>query len=537
MWDVVFQGARIVDGTGNPWYRGDVAVQDGIIADMGDLPPDCAKERVDVQDRVLCPGFVDLHTHSDFVIFRDPVMVSKLCQGVTTQAVGQCGQSAAPLDSRYVGLLKSYLGFILAGTDIPWDWTTFQDWFRTVEKLPLAGNVAAFVGHGTIRAATLGFENRPPSREEMDHMKALLREGMDSGCFGMTTGLIYPPGVYSSAEELIELAQVLKETGGLYFSHMRNESAFLLDSVRDTINIGRQAGIPVQISHHKALGRDNWGLVTESLRMVDEARTQGVDVTIDQYPYTSCSTSVRACLPPWAQEGGIGETCARLKDPDTRQRVLREMEDSMDTGKPCSWESMLRNGGGPAGALVTYTPHTPECEGKSLEEIGRAMGRNPLDVALWIIEKNEGCDLACYDAINDDDVRQVLRHEATMVASDSIPAAPGGKSHPRSFGTNPRVLARYVREEKTLSLESAIRKMTSFPAARLGLHGKGVLRPGMDADLLIFDPDSVQDHATYKDPARLASGITSVYVRGEKVLEEGEHTGKTPGRLLRKRIR
>lgn len=534
LFDILFRGAKIVDGSGAPWYRGDVGVNNGRIAAVGKLSKENANQVIDVCDRVLCPGFIDVHTHSDFIVFRDPVMLPKLRQGVTTQMVGQCGQSAAPVNEKYAGLLESYLGFIMAGTKISWNWKTFDEWLKEVEKLPLAVNMATCLGHGTLRAAVMGFEDREATPEEMGQMKAHMREAMEAGSFGLTSGLIYPPGVYAPKEEMWSLAEVLAETGGLYLTHMRGESGGLLEAVAETIELGRRAGIPVQISHHKALGKDNWGLVTESLKMVDKARAEGIDVTIDQYPYNNCSTSVRACLPPWAQAGGVHAICDRLADPGTRAKIAEEIKISLDTSKPCGWESMLRHGGGAAGALVVYCPNTPQWEGKNLHEISAAMNVDPVEAAFRIIESNKGSDLACYAAIGDEDIKTVLGHPATMVGADSIPPAEGAKAHPRSFGTHSRIIARYVREEKTLTLESAVHKMSGMPAARFGLQRKGLIREGMDADILVFNPEKVQDNATYENPTLLASGMDYVFVKGIKTVAGETFTGNAAGAVIRK---
>jgi N-acyl-D-amino-acid deacylase len=532
--DILFRGARIVDGTGCPWYRGDVGVLDGRIAAVGNLSGESAKEVVDVCDKVLSPGFIDIHTHSDFVVFRDPVMLPKLCQGVTSQLVSLCGQSAAPVNEKYLPLLKSYLGFVMAGTEVPWNWKTFDEYLGELEKIPLALNMGTCLGHGTLRCAVMGFEARKATDREMEEMKTLARESMNAGAFGLTSGLIYPPGVYAPEEELWELAGILRETGGVYFTHMRGESKGLLDSVSETIELARRAKVPVQISHHKALGRENWGLVKQSLKMVDRARGEGLDVTIDQYPYTYCSTSVRACLPSWAQADGVAAIRERLSDPETRKKIADEIRESLDMSKPCEWENMLRNCGGAEGALVVYCPDTPQWEGKNLQEIANDMKTDPIEAAFRIVERNDGNDLACYAAICGDDIETVLVHPATMVGSDSIPAAPGAKAHPRSYGTNPRVIATYVRDKKVLSLESAIHKMTGMPAARLGLQTKGLIRAGMDADLLVFDPEAVRDEATYEEPTLLATGIDLVYVNGRKTAENGVYTGAKAGRVLRK---
>jgi N-acyl-D-amino-acid deacylase len=536
MLDILFRGAKIVDGAGGPWYRGDVGVLDGrIVAVTGrKFSEESAHEVVDAGGRVLSPGFIDIHTHSDGAIFRDPVMLSKLAQGVTTQVGGQCGVSLAPVNEKYLPSLKSYLGFILAGTNLSWNWRTFDDWLKEAAELPLALNLAACVGHGTVRVAVMGFEDRKATEREIEQMKGHVSEAMSAGCFGMTSGLIYPPGVYTPKEELWELASVLAETGGLYLTHMRNESGGLLDSVAETIELGRRTGVPVQISHHKALGRDNWGLVKRSIAMVDEARSEGIDVTIDQYPYDYCSTSIRACLPPWAQADGVEAIGKRLADPAARAKIAREIEASLDLAKPCDWESMMRHSGGAKGTLVVYCPKTPQWEGKTLDEIASIMNVNPVEAAFDIIAKNDGNDLACYAAIGEDDIETVLTHPVTMVGSDSIPAAEGAKAHPRSFGTHPRILARYAREKGVLSLETAVRKMTGMPAARLGLQRKGLIHEGMDADLLVFDPETIRDEATYENPTRLASGIDSVYVAGRKTMEKGVYTGTAAGKVLRK---
>ena len=536
MLDIVFCGSRIIDGTGTPWYMGDVGVLDGRIAALGNLSKESARTVVDVGGRVLAPGFIDIHTHSDFVVFRDPVMLSKLAQGVTTQVVGQCGQSAAPLNEKYISLLESYLGFIMGGAKVSWNWRTFDEWLKEVEKLPLALNLATCLGHGTLRVAVMGFEDRKATDEEIAQMKNHVKEAMSAGAFALTSGLIYPPGVYTPKEELWEMAAILKETGGIYMTHMRAESAGLLEAMAETIELGRRAGVPVHISHHKALGRDNWGLVNRSLEMVNEARVEGIDVTIDQYPYNYCSTSLRACLPPWAQAGGVEAICKRLADPRERERIAKEIEDSIPLSKPCGWESMLRHSGGAEGALVMYCPNTRQWEGKTLQEIAAAMKVTPIEALFEIIGANNGSDAACYAAIGDDDIKTVLAHPATMIGSDSIPAAEGAKAHPRGFGTNSRVIAKYVREEKALSLEQAVYKMTAMPSARLGLQKKGLIRVGMDADIVIFDPENVRDKATYEEPTLLASGMDYVYVGGKKTMEGGAYTGTAAGKVLRKEV-
>ncbi len=531
--DWVLRGGKVVDGTGGAWFKADVALNGGTIVKVGKIPVGSGNRESDITGKVLAPGFIDAHTHSDLAMFGDPVMLNKLTQGVTTQVLGQCGISLAPTAPATLEALKSYVGFITAGVEEDWNWTSYSDWLSRVEKLKLAWNVIPCVGHGTIRIAAMGFDERESTKEEMERMKALTREAMQAGCFALTSGLIYPPGVYSPEEELWEIASVLAETGGIYMSHMRSESGDLVESVAETIELGRRAGIPVQVSHHKASGKENWGKVKETLALVDAAREEGIDVTIDQYPYTRCSTSIRAILPPWAQEGGVSKICDRLNCPETRKAIAAEIELSM-TSESCDWESMLRLSGDPSGAWVVYVPSTPRWEGKNLQQMSEITGKNPIECAFDLITANNGKDLACYDAMSGSDVEMVMRHPATMIGSDSIPAAKGAKAHPRSYGTHTRILSKYVREDKILSLEEAVRKMTSFPAARFGLSKKGIIREGMDADIVVFDENEVQDLATFDDPIRCSTGIEKVFVGGIHVLEGGVHTGAFPGKLLRR---
>jgi N-acyl-D-amino-acid deacylase len=535
--DVVLRNAKIVDGTGNPWYYGDVAMSSGRVALVGRVPRGTGGEEFDVGGRVVAPGFIDPHTHSDFVIFRDPLMPYKLAQGVTTQVMGQCGMSAAPASTKYVRELGMYSGFIMAGTDVDWKWRSFASWLDEAALLPLGGNVVPCVGHGTIRIAVMGFEDRYASAEEMSQMKELVREAMEAGCFGLTSGLIYPPGVYAPEDEIPELCSVFSGSGIVYLSHMRNESNDLVKSTAETIGIARRANVPVQISHHKALGKANWGTVKETLKMVDEARAEGLDITLDQYPYDRCSTSIRAILPPWVQEGGVGGIQKRLEDPEIRGKVRKEIEDSICLENPCEWESMLRHSGGPGGALVSYCPKTPQWEGKTLRQVGEIWGKSAVDAAFDIITANDGNDIACYDAISEEDVEVVMRHPAMMVGSDSIPAAEGAKTHPRSYGTQARILSRYVREKGVLTLEKAVQKMSAFPAARFGLQSKGILREGMDADVIVFDEKNVRERATFEEPTLWAEGMDAVYVAGVKVWDSGKPTGAVAGRVLLKNRR
>ena len=528
--DLVIKNAKVIDGTGNPWFYGDVGIKDGKISHIGTLQEivDC-HEIIDAKHQVLAPGFIDCHTHSDFVLLRDPGMLSKLKQGVTTQMIGPCGISAAPISPARVSLLDNYAGFAKGGVKPKYNWETFDDFLNVIGKLPLGTNVGAYVGHGTVKINVMGFESRKPTDEELKEMKKQVREAMEDGAFGLSTGLIYPPGVYSEPEEIEEIAKELKNFNGVYLSHIRNESHDLLKSVKETIRVAEVANIPVQIHHHKAMGIKNWGLVKESIKLIEEARNKGFDVTIDQYPYTASSTTLRACLPPWVLEGGIEKIVERLNDPLIRARIIDEIEYTDN------WENFYKNSNGASGVLISYTPQTPEFEGKTLNEVGNITGKGPLEALCDIIAINKGNDNACFHMLSEDDVNYVMKSPYTMIGSDSIPVSPGAKCHPRTNGTFPRVLGKYVREDGTITLEDAVKKMTGYPANRFNIKGKGLIKIGYDADLVIFDPDTVMDGATYDDPFKEPIGISHVLVNGQLAIKDGESTGNTSGIVIRKR--
>lgn len=528
--DLLVKNAKVIDGTGNPWFYGDIGVKDGKISFVGKLKDsfDCS-EIIDADNMVVSPGFIDCHTHSDFVLFREPEMVTKLKQGVTTQMIGPCGISASPISPDKVSLLDSYAGFAKGGVMPEYNWETFNDYLNVIDKLPLGTNVGAFVGHGTVRLNVMGFDNRKPTDEELTEMKNQTRQAMEDGAFGMSTGLIYPPGVYSEPEEIEEIAKVLKDYNGVYLSHIRNESFDVVKSVKEVIRVAEVADIPVQVHHHKAMGIKNWGIIKETLKLIEEARNKGLDVTIDQYPYTASSTTLRACLPPWVHEGGIEKVITRLNDPDTRARIIYEIENTDN------WENFYKNSNGASGVLVSYTPYTPEYEGKTLDVIAKIEGKESLEMLCDIIAANKGNDTACYFMIGDDDIKYIMKSPYTMIGSDSIPVAPGAKCHPRTNGTFPRILGKYVREEKILTLEEAVNKMTGFPATRFNIKDKGLIKEGYDADLVIFNPDTVIDGADYEDPFKEPIGINYVLVNGQVTMKYGRATGITSGKVIRRK--
>jgi len=529
--DLLVKNARIVNGLGAPWFRGGVGVARGRIVAMGAAAQGASAARVvDAADRYLAPGFIDMHTHADFDLLRSPDALGKLRQGVTTLAIGQCGYSAAPVCEEHLALLDDYTGFIRAGVAPDWAWRSFAQWLSRLESLPLGANVVSFVGHGTVRIAVMGFADRPATPAELARMRDMVGQCMAEGAVGMTSGLVYAPGIYSDMDEMVEVAGGLAPFGGLYESHMRNESDTVVPAVRELIEVGRRAGIAVQISHHKACGHQNYGLAVHTLALVDEARSRGQDVTLNFYPYDAASTTLRAFLPAWAQEGGVERLIARLESPDLRARMKAEIEDP-----GCGYDNYYLNSGGAQGVILLFFPRTPQFEGLTLAQAAERMGKEPLEAAFDLVAANRGEDNCAYCMISEEDMERIMRHPASLVASDSIPCPPGGKSHPRLFGAFPRVLDRYVRQRQILSLEEAVRKMSAFPAQRMGLHDRGVLAPGLAADMVLLDMDRIRDRATFADPAAAPEGIDCVIVNGVICMEGGQPTGATPGAVLRSR--
>jgi N-acyl-D-amino-acid deacylase len=524
MFDTLICNGQIVDGTGAPWFYGDVAVSGDTIEAVGNLSHTDAGQTIDARGRVVCPGFVDPHTHSDFPLFDDPAPDYKLRQGITTEVIGNCGISLAPLDDATRSDLEKYVGFVKAGSG--WDWKGFDEYLDVIEqRAESRTNILALVGHGTLRIAAMGFRPGEPTRTEMDKMKALLDAGMKAGALGMSSGLVYPPGSFSKTDELIELARVLVPYGGVYCTHIRGELDTLIEAVEEAIEIGRQAGVPVQIAHHKAMGSHMWGRTKDTLARIDEARKEGVDITADVYPYAASSGPLHAMLPPWSAEGGVKAILARMEDPAARQRIQKDME----KGLP-GW-SMFR-GIGWDRIMIAQSADTA-LQGRTVAEIAETLGQDAFQCAFDILLADRGSTRIIKHAASEDDIERVLRHPAVMVGSDSSVVT--GHPHPRNYGTFPRVLARYVREKNVLDMETAIQKMTSLPALRCGIYDRGILRPGMKADVVVFDPHTVSDCSRFSDPHHYAVGISWIFVNGRVAFENGETTGPAAGRLLRHR--
>jgi N-acyl-D-amino-acid deacylase len=498
---LVLRNGRIVDGTGSAWYAADVGVRGDTIVRIAPSIPEPATRVIDIGGQVIAPGFIDIHSHARRGIFEVPTADNYIRQGVTTVIEGPDGDSPVPL----------------------------APFFAKLEALPKSINIGSFIGQGSVRSAVIGNVNRRPTNEELGKMKSLVEQGMKDGAFGLSSGLFYVPGTFTPTEEVIELAKVAARFGGIYISHMRDEAAGVTASVRETITIGEQGGLPTQVTHHKIIGSSNWGQSTATLRLIDEARARGVDATIDQYPYTASSTSIQsALLPAWALEGTRDDLRKRLSDPPTRAKIKTESVRALQ---------FERGGGDPKNVVIARCDWDTELAGKNLAEVTRQRRgleptvENAAETAIWIAEQG-GCS-GIFHAIDEQDLERILRHPATMIGSDGeIPVFGKAAPHPRSYGTFARVLAVYVREKKTLTLEEAVRKMTSFPAQRLGLLDRGLLRPGMKADIVVFDPTRVRDAATFEKPHQYAEGFSQVIVNGQVVFERQAMTSARPGKVL-----
>ncbi len=498
-YDVLITGGRVVDGTGAPWYRADVAIQSGRIVAVGVLAGASAKTRIDATGLVVAPGFIDIHSHADRGAARNPALENEIRQGVTTLIAGNDGGSPLPLRPALDKLTAS----------------------------PVSCNFGFFVGQGSVRTQVLGLVNRKATQDEIARMRNLVRQAMLDGAFGLSTGLFYVPGNFSSTEEVIELAQVAGSLGGMHISHMRDEAADSERSVRETIRIGEEGKLPTQITHHKLIGKAAWGGSTATLRLVEEARARGVDVTVDQYPYTASHTGSAALFPQWSLEGGAASLRERLAAPEQRARIKLEVVRRLRED---------RGAGDPANVQFNTCVSDGSLAGKNLADATRARGMEPTlenaaETAMELQAKG-GCS-AIYHAISEEDVERIMRSPYTMIASDGdAPAIGEGSPHPRSYGTFPRVLGRYVREKHILRLEEAIHKMSGYPAARLKLSDRGLLRPGMAADIAVFDEALIGDRSEFNNPHQYSVGMRYVLVNGIVVLQDGKMTGGRAGKVI-----
>ncbi len=528
--DVLLVGGWIVDGSGNPRYRGDVALAGDRIVAVGHLTGVAARETLDVRGLVVAPGFIDMLGHSETNVLIDNRAFSKITQGVTTEVTGE-GGSIAPLTDALVAedsaFMKRY------NLDI--DWRTLDEYFARLERTGSAVNIATFVGATQVRRLVIGDGDRPATPAELDRMTALVDTAMMQGALGVSTSLIYAPAVYAPTDELIALARAARRHGGVYATHMRNEGASIDAALDETFRIAREADIPVEIWHLKVAGRSNWGRMPHVLARLDSARAAGIDVTADQYPYIASATSLDATIPSWAHAGGTDSLLARLRDPVTRARIRTAMLSQESRG-----ENMYLGPGGGDGILIAsvFADSLRGLQGKRVGEVARERRRDPVETIFDILLADESRTGAIYFSMNEADLRAAMQTWWVAVNTDYGAVAPDGplstgRPHPRTYGAFTRILGRYVRELGLLPLETAIRKMTSLAAQRVGLVDRGLLRAGMFADVTIFDPATVIDRATFADPHHASGGIVHVFVNGRAVLRSGRLTDARPGRGLR----
>jgi N-acyl-D-amino-acid deacylase len=528
-WSLLFKGGTVIDGTGAPRVAADVAVEGDRIAAVGPNLSGQAARVVDVTGKVVAPGFIDAHSHSDLFYMACPSAESKVRQGVTTEVVGMCSFSQAPLRAGTEEVIQGWAGGI--GATVELGWQSFGQYLDALRAKKPTVNVAHFVGHGALRIAAMGFNARPAGADDLKAMEKLLGEAMDAGAFGFSTGLVYAPSAYSETPELIALARAMSSRNGLYFSHIRGESSMLLDSIAEAIRIGEEGQVGVEVSHVKASGRENWPKIDQALRMFEDARKRGVDVLGDVYPYNAGSTKLDNMMPAWAHDGGLPKLLERLADKTTRRRIV---EQCLIDGE--RWGTVSQGGIGFDQVFIA-TCQRRELEGLHLAQIARQMGRPPAEVLMDLLLE-EKCTVGMVSFSQSiDNVAKVLAHPHLMIGSDSIQVYEGseaksGKPHPRSYGTFPRVLGEYARDRKLFPLETAVHKMTGMPAGRLRMSDRGVVRTGAFADLTVIEPATVKDEATYAEPHRYPTGIPYVVVNGAIAVDAGRFAATGTGRVL-----
>jgi N-acyl-D-amino-acid deacylase len=529
-YDVIIRGGHVIDGAGNPWIKADVGIRAGHIARIGRLDGAQAARIIDATGQVVTPGFIDMHTHSEYTLLYDGNAQSKIRQGVTTEVTGEA-TSPGPIEGPGVGPNQE----LLKPLHIDLTWNNLDGYFQRLMKTGSSVNLASYVSACQVRYDVVGFENRPPTPDEMEKMRRLVASTMEQGAVGLADALEATCG-YAKTDELIEEAKVVSSYGGIYGTHLRGEGDTVLDSIREAIEIGEKANVPVEIFHIKVAGSNNWGRMPELVALINSARARGVDINANQYPYIAANHPTLPLLPPWALEGGLDKTMERLRDPQLRVRIKHDIEN----GLPDWYSNYVRQSGGWQGIVIgaTQAEKNASLPGKTLEEIGRIREKDPADAFFDLLLEEHGQVMCMPFMMNEKDVQTALREPWVDIASDGSSLSTegvlsAGHPHPRNFGTFPRILGHYIRDEKVLTLEDAVRRMTSLPAQRLGLKDRGLLREGYWADVVVFDPNRISDTATFANPKQYPAGINYVLVNGHVVIDRGNHTGERPGMALR----
>ena len=528
-YDVIIRHGQIIDGSGNPWVSGDVALRGDRIVAIGQLSQAHAKREIDATGLIVSPGFIDMLGQSELALLIDNRALSKLSQGITTEITGE-GGSAAPQNAFTIAQLQPGLDKY----HLKVDWSSLSDYFAKLKTVGTPLNIGTYVGAAQVREAVLGDADRAPTPDELEKMKALVADAMQQGAFGVSTALIYPPGHYAKTEELIELAKVVSQYGGIYASHMRSEGQSEVDAINEALRIGREGHVPVEIFHLKVIGQPRWGSMPKIVGMIQSARDSGQDVSADMYPYIAGGTALASSLPPWVADGGMAKLLERLKDPAVRARIKTEMA----TEHP-NWENLYLGSGGATGVLISgvVNPDLKKYDGQTLAQIAAAQNKDPLDMLFDLVQQDQARTGAIYFIANEDDVRFGLKQAWTSIGLDANELSLDGPlfephTHPRAFGSMPRFLGHYVRDEHMLPLEQAIRKITSLPAQRERLRERGILRAGFFADVTVFDPKTIIDHATYQNPSQLSEGVKYVFVNGVLEYDNGRLTGEHAGVVL-----
>lgn len=527
MYDLLIMNGKIITGSGNPWFWGDLAIVRDKIVRIGRLSKEKAAKVIDAKGYFVTPGFIDGHSHNDLHVLVEPRAHPKILQGITTENVGMDGMSVAPIEEKDVADWRKHLSGLAGNPNINWGWRSLSDYFGAIDALPPSVNITSYVGLGTIRLKVMGMTDREGTTDEIDQMKRMAVQAMEEGARGISAGLIYPPSQYQRLHEIVEIAKVVRGYDGIFDVHMRSEGDRMIEAMEEVLEIGRRSEIPVLITHFKVRGRENWGLSGKRLEMLDDARQKCVDVTIAQYPYTASSTMLQAVIPPWYHTKGPDNLIKMLReDRASVKKGIRERMDWENISAQIGWENIVISS--------VENDANKQYEGKRITEIASMKGlEDPTDAACDLLVEEELAVGMIAFGMKEDDVIRIMKDPTVSFITDGLMG--GGKPHPRVYGTYPRILGRYVRNQGVLSFEEAVRKMTSLPAEKLRLRTKGMIAENYDADITIFDPDTIIDRATFENPREFPSGIAWVIVNGQVVVENGNHTGATPGRTIRAR--